>query len=196
MVNTEAGHLSSHVPCTLWAARLTLPFLLGAVACVSGCANVYWDAKDHILMSEASQVKLRSVQTLVFDTPDKSQVLKAALNVMQDLFFHVDVLDEELGVVSGKKFYGRKGGWKNNASYYNYQTDALMIFSSIYRTEGPFRHREDLTRMTVTVRPRGEGQLLVRASIQYDMNAIDDPKVYQTFFKLLRQSLFLASEGR
>src|SRR3972149_10510844 len=37
-------------------------------------------------------------------------------------------------------------------------------------------------RMTVTVRPRGETQLLVRANVQYNVTPITDPETYQQFF--------------
>ena len=49
-------------------------------------------------------------------------------------------------------------------------------------------------RMTVTVRPRGETQLLVRASAQYQEKAIEDPLPYQNFFTALEKSMFLAAQ--
>jgi len=47
--------------------------------------------------------------------------------------------------------------------------------------------------MTVTVRSRGEKQLLVRASAQYGIKAIEDPETYQDFFTALEKSLFLTA---
>jgi hypothetical protein len=49
-------------------------------------------------------------------------------------------------------------------------------------------------RMTVTVRPRGETQLLVRASAQYNLIAVEDPEPYQQFFTALEKSLFLTAQ--
>lgn len=49
-------------------------------------------------------------------------------------------------------------------------------------------------RMTVTVRPRGETQLLVRASAQYQVQAITDPKPYQDFFAALEKAIFLTAQ--
>jgi len=48
-------------------------------------------------------------------------------------------------------------------------------------------------RMTVTVRPRGETQLLVRANAQYNLVAVEDPEPYQQFFTSLEKSLFLTA---
>lgn len=48
-------------------------------------------------------------------------------------------------------------------------------------------------RMTVTVRPRGETQLLVRANAQYQLQAIEEPKPYQDFFVALEKAMFLTA---
>ncbi len=50
-------------------------------------------------------------------------------------------------------------------------------------------------RMTVTVRPRGETQLLVRANAQYNLRAIEDPQPYQQFFSALERSMFLTAQA-
>ena len=50
-----------------------------------------------------------------------------------------------------------------------------------------------LLKMTVTVRPRGQSQLLVRASAQFGIQAIEDPEPYRDFFTALEQSLFLTA---
>ena len=68
-------------------------------------AEIQWNSKSQILMSEDSQVKLRSIQTRVFDTTDRTKILRVAVATMQDLFFDIDVLDEDLGIVSGKKWH-------------------------------------------------------------------------------------------
>ncbi|MFA6350586.1 MAG: hypothetical protein WCY12_06660 [Candidatus Omnitrophota bacterium] len=48
--------------------------------------------------------------------------------------------------------------------------------------------------MTVTVRPRGEKQLLVRANAQYGTSAVVDPLTYQDFFTALEKSIFLTAQ--
>ena len=48
-------------------------------------------------------------------------------------------------------------------------------------------------KMTVTVRPRGESQLLVRANAQYGIRAVEDPEPYQDFFNALEKAIFLTA---
>ncbi len=174
-------------------------FLMGLSILLQGCAmqwgaEIQWNSQSQILMSEDSQVKMRALQTRVFDTTDKEKTMRAVISTLQDLFFIIEVLDEELWILSAKKMYPRAGGWENKPSYYNYKTDSLILFSRNYRTYGPFQYRNDLTRISVTIRPKGKTQLRVRASIQYNIRAVEDPALYQQFFKTLSQSMFLASQ--
>lgn len=158
-------------------------------------SEIQWDSRSQILMSESSQVKLRSVQSRVYDTTDRAKIMRAAVATLQDLFFDIDVLDEELGVVSGRKWFNPDSDWVNDPTYYYYQTDELIIFNkSNFRTWGPFYYRTDLTRITVTVRPKEKTRSLVRASVQYNIRSVEDPEMYQKFFKTLSQSLFLAAK--
>lgn len=48
--------------------------------------------------------------------------------------------------------------------------------------------------MTVTVRPRGEKQLLVRANAQCGIKSVEDPATYQDFFVSLEKALFLTAQ--
>ena len=48
--------------------------------------------------------------------------------------------------------------------------------------------------MSVTVRPRGEKQLMVRANAQYGIRTVEDPKTYQDFFTALEKSIFLTGQ--
>ena len=47
--------------------------------------------------------------------------------------------------------------------------------------------------MTVTVRPRGEKQLLVRANAHYGTKTVKDPETYQDFFISLEKAIFLTA---
>ncbi len=127
-------------------------FMFTLIACLT-------PSKTQLLKAQASQVKLRSIQTRAFDTTDKNLTLRTIIATMQDLGFVVDKADETLGLVSGTKLSG-------------YQL-----------------------KMTVTVRPRGQKQLLVRANAQYNRAAIEDPAPYQDFFIAMEKAMFLTAHN-
>lgn len=120
-----------------------------------GCQS----SRRQLLAVDASQVRLRSIQTRAFDTTDRTATLRATMATLQDLGFVIDSADEQLGTVSATKLDGY----------------AL--------------------RMTVSVRPRGATQLLVRASAQFKHAAVEDPEPYQRFFDALGKSMFLQAHG-
>ncbi len=80
----------------------------GIIICVfvvflsSGCAP----STKQILASSESQVKLRSIQTRVFDTTDKLKTMRTVIATLQDLGFVIDKADDVLGSISATKWKG------------------------------------------------------------------------------------------
>ncbi len=149
------------------------------------------NARTQIWLSEESQVKVRSAQTRVFDTKDRHKLLQAIVMTLQDLNCKIEVLDEELGIVSAKKYVDLERPTFLDPSYILYRPDTLLFLTRNYRAWGPFYHRSDLVRLTVTIRDRNESQLVVRASAQFYLRAVEDPVPYQQFFRTLEQAVFL-----
>jgi hypothetical protein len=183
---------------TPYSSLLPTGFMLAFCFLLLGCPTPYelrhenqWDSREQIGMAEASQVKLRAAQSRVFDTSDSRRILEAVVSTMQDLNFKVQVLDEELGVVSGKLLMSFERPYYPDLFYNLYDDQSLLIFSRNFHTWGPFWHRSDLVRLTVTVRQRNEKQSVVRASVQFYLQAVENPEPYQMFFRTLEQSLFL-----
>jgi hypothetical protein len=50
-------------------------------------------------------------------------------------------------------------------------------------------------KITVSVRPKGNDRMLVRANAQFNITPIEDPKQYQNFFVSLEKSLFLTAHA-
>lgn len=50
-------------------------------------------------------------------------------------------------------------------------------------------------RITVSVHPYGETQMLVRANAQYNLKAIEDPEPYQQFFDAFEKAMFLTAHN-
>lgn len=77
------------------------PFIC-LVVLIVGCAT----SNRQILASSESQVKLRSIQTRVFDTTDKVRTMRTVIATLQDLGFVIDKADDVLGSVSATKWQG------------------------------------------------------------------------------------------
>ena len=151
------------------------------------------DARDQIWRADESQVMLRNAQSRVFETNDLARLLAAILATMQDLGFMVEALDPELGIVSGTRFDPTEGDGTFDPTYHLYDDQSLLVLTRTYRSWGPFLHRADLVRITVTVRRRNEKQLVVRANAQFYMRAVEQSEPYQRFFTALEQAMALQS---
>ncbi len=127
--------------------------LLFALVFLASCAP----STRQILATKESLVKLRAIQTRVFDATDTDKMLRTVIATLQDLGFIVDKADPVLGAVSGTKL------------------------------------NQYILRMTVSVRPRGDTQLLVRANAQYNITAVENPEPYQQFFDALSKAMFLTA---
>ncbi|MCK4423489.1 MAG: hypothetical protein KAV18_05400 [Candidatus Omnitrophica bacterium] len=60
-------------------------------------------------------------------------------------------------------------------------------------TGSKFLKQGTVVTMSVTVRARGEKQLLVRANARCGIKSVEDAETYQDFFNVLGKSLFLAA---
>jgi hypothetical protein len=128
---------------------------IAMVLAIAGCATTATSA----IGSDASAVKLRSMQTRAFDTVDQKKMMQTVISTMQDLDFVIDKADFTLGSVTGTKFV-----------------------------------KQAAVTMTVTVRPKGDKQLLVRANAQCGVQSVEDAATYQDFFTALEKAMFLTAQ--
>ena len=134
--------------------RVHAIFSLLLVTVLVSCAG----KQQNILETSEPQVKLRSMQSRVFDIADQNLLLRTIIATFQDLGFVIDDAEESLGTVSGTK----RSGYS--------------------------------LRMTVSIRPRGTQQMIVRSSIQFNLQTIEEPEPYQYFFATLSKALFFEAQ--
>ena len=134
--------------------RVHAIFSLLLVIVLVSCAG----KQQNILETSEPQVKLRSMQSRVFDIADQNLLLRTIIATFQDLGFVIDDAEESLGTVSGTK----RSGYS--------------------------------LRMTVSIRPRGIQQMIVRSNIQFNLQTIEEPEPYQYFFSTLSKALFLEAQ--
>lgn len=171
---------------------------LALVAITSSCLSPFearheslGDARDQVWRADQSQVMLRAAQSRLFESVDRNRLFTAVVQVLQDLGFMVEALDTDLGIVSASRFDPIEGENTFDATYHLYDDQTLLLLTRTYRSWGPFFHRADLVRATVTVRKRNEKQTVVRASAQFYMRAVEQSEPYQRFFAALEQALAL-----
>jgi hypothetical protein len=57
------------------------------------------------------------------------------------------------------------------------------------------KQEQNVIRLTVSVRQKGDARMLVRANAQFNITPVEDPKQYQNFFSSLEKSLFLTAHA-
>ena len=144
--------------------RLSREIMTMMAACValSGCAS---PAKQMPKVELAeSQLKIRSMQTRVFDTIDENMALRGVIATLQDFGFVIGNADETLGTIS-----------------------AIRIDKYRIRLTVTVRRRRTTQ---VLVRINANYDRPVKDS---KIHPVRDPLIYQNFFASLAKSMFLTA---
>jgi hypothetical protein len=168
--------------------------LLVAALALTGCAEM---PPDYIAVkpSDAAQ---RELQGRRFDGIGEKELLDAAVGVLQDLGFTVEITGAELGFVQGTKEREAKAPD---------QALIVLIVAALAASQGSSipagQMRQDQTiSVLLTVRPAREGDARshivlvtfhshVRQPLLRTAGPLRDPVLYQSFFELLSKALFL-----
>lgn len=162
--------------------------LIGALV-AAGCAV---EMPDDYMASRLRDAADREMQGRRFDGIGEKELLDAAVGVLQDLGFTVDITNAELGFVQGAKEREAKAPG---------QMLVVTILAVLMRA--PPTAREDQTiSVLLSVRPARESAsrshvVLVtfhrhlRQPLQETAGPLREPELYQAFFELLAKALFL-----
>jgi hypothetical protein len=163
--------------------------LLACVLLLVGCFAVTLD-RDLSLTPE--MLAQRQMQTRRFDTTDEQKILKTCAALLQDTGFTIDESEAKLGILIASK--------ERDAS--DATQWAVYLVGSFFGVPIP-PDKDQIMKAFVTTRPVGtEGrQVVVRVVFErtvFDtehrlkkIEALNDPKIYQSFFEKLSKALFL-----
>ena len=168
--------------------------LLVAALAFAGCAEM---PPDYIAVKPEDAAQ-RELQGRRFDGIGEKELLDAAVGVLQDLGFTVDITSTVLGFVQGAKEREAKAPD---------QTLVILIVAALAASQGSTipagQMRQDQTiSVLLTVRPAREGDARshivlvtvhnhVRQPLLRTAGPLRDPVLYQSFFELLSKALFL-----
>ena len=164
--------------------KVLLGIAAGAVFCAAGCST--GGGPD---VAPPSQLEMRSLQTRLYETDNPRVVMKAMVNVLQDLGFMLKTADTDLGVVTAEKWTDIEHSKKEIRAA---KKDESLLAESI------------VLECTANVSPYG-AQCRVRVSFQkrvlgpagsvLEARPVQDTAFYQEFFLRADKGVFLQMEG-
>ena len=171
---------------TLRIRAALLPILL----LLAGCAAVTLEADLNLTPEMLAQ---RQLQTRRFETMDEQKILKTCAALLQDTGFSIDESDAKLGILTASK----KRDATDAMQWAVYLTASILLGVPIPPDDN------QIMKACVTTRPVGEGGRQVAVRVVFErivynterriskIEALNDPKIYQSFFEKLSKALFL-----
>lgn len=166
-----------------------------------------------------SQLEVREIQTHVYDTPDTNQVLKAAINTLQDEGYSILNIEDELGYIQAKKEFKevridkkRMTGYGFLLAYYvtltalTYGLEAPIMADAVKKINNEKSPRTIVVNSNVNIEPYGkktkvrftliekelenaDGYSYIKSSPRKVIRIYSAP-VYEEFFSELDKSIF------
>ncbi len=136
-----------------------------------------------------TQLELRAFQTREFDTTDTKLVMKAMLNVLQDMGFIVNDANVELGLITASKWTDIPHTKKEVKQARKDETPlAKSIVLDCTANVSPFDKQS-------RVRVNFQKRILDERGATMEARPVEDAAFYQTFFSKVDKGIFLQEEG-
>jgi hypothetical protein len=174
-------------------AVLVLILLTSLAACTT-------TPKQPELRLTEAPLEIREMQTRSFDATTETQILAAAVAVLQDMGYSIDEVEQELGIISASK---RADATPEEKGRYVLYLLECMLSCTAWQLEPD----EQMIDLTLAVFPRHgfTDSHAVRVTIQRQVwnragqlsvqGPIDDGQVYQDLFAKLSKSVFYEVNG-
>ena len=163
--------------------------LLLSVSLLGGCVAVKPEAD---LSLTAEMLQQRQQQARRFETADEQQLLKTCAALLQDTGFNIDESDVKLGILTASK----KRDAKDAKQW------ALSLAVALLGVNIPPDDNQ-IMKVFISTRPVGSSGKQVAVRVVFErvvynvdrriskIEALTDPKIYQSFFEKLSKALFL-----
>ncbi|MBS4759923.1 MAG: hypothetical protein KHX03_04415 [Clostridium sp.] len=166
-----------------------------------------------------TQLEIREMQTHIYDTQNKQEVFKAAINTLQDNGFIILNIEDEMGYIRAKKDFRKKytdksriAGYSLLLAYYitmtvfSYGAAAYTIADPINRMGNELSKKTFIVDSNVNIEPYGnktrvrctmvekilenaDGYSYIKSSPRKVIR-IYEPVIYQAFFNELDKNIF------
>lgn len=171
--------------------RLTTILIVFVSSVVSlGCVNER--ARDALTIQPGA-LELRRLQSRRFETRNEGELLHASLDVLQDLGFEVDETESDLGLIVASK--------NRDASSVGGIVGAIIV-GAAGDTDVTYDVEQKI-RASVVTSPMGRAGTAVRVTFQRMVwnnqgaisakESIEDPQLYQEFFRKLSLAVYLTA---
>jgi hypothetical protein len=161
--------------------------LVFALILLNGCAvGIPKDA----LRLQPETLRLRELQTRVYETTDEKKILSASLAVLQDLGFNLDESESKLGVIVASK---DRSVWDTG------QFMAKIFIGALTGTQVPIDEHHKV-RVSLVTRPV-QSYVHVRVTFQrlvwndqqqlWKIESLNEESIYREFFDQLSKAVFL-----
>ena len=176
---------------------LSAGFVLAAI--LVGCTATPIQQQTTALTLPAENLSKRQQQMRRFDTTNEIALLAASAGVLQDLGFSIDETAPGMGLLVGSK---------DRSAVEGQQVAAQLFLAALVAASGgradPVWDRNQKIRIAVTTRlSEDRSAVVTRATFQRvvwntkdqvtQLETLNDPMLYQTFFDRLSQSVFLTA---
>ena len=166
--------------------------LLALILCffVSGCQPAI---PKEALVFDPQSLEMRQLQTRYFDTNDEQKILVSSAGLLQDIGFHIDESETNLGFILGTKVRDATDAG---------QIAGAVVMAALFGVYMPTDDHQKM-RACVVTHPLGQAKdrIAVRVTFQRIVwntqgqvskkEGIVTPEIYQEFFSKLSKAVFL-----
>lgn len=185
------------------ARRICKSYLLACLVALVACTSSPQVPKGALKLTPESLEK-RQRQTRFFATDNESLVLDASTNVLQDLGFHIDESEKQLGLIVGSKQRSAKDPAEITVAVILFilaagsgssHADQMLVWGEVQKMRVCIvARRTNLAGGGTSVRVTFQREIFSNKGGVWRREELDSPEIFQEFFAKLSKALFLEAQ--